>query len=117
MSNYPAPRDVPANKVLIAEARDMNSGNRTVVETIAVAMPHADFPGRHNIPDGIKLQWSSPGFELAGAAMRWTNGYWAVRWFDRYDNVYRGQRYAPDAEGETKARAHFARLTGAEAPQ
>lgn len=109
--NYPAPREIPPGKVLIAEYGEQNA-ERAVVELIAEKEPRADFPGRRAILGGIWLIWSSPGFEFAGSCMTWTNGYWAVRW-RRRDNTYHGQRYRLDDGGETKAREHFRRLTEA----
>lgn len=111
-NNYPAPRVIPDGKILLAEYGDKAiEGNRAIVELIDNAPPNQLFPGRHQILAGINLIWSSPGFEMAGAVMRWTNGFWSVRWFNVNSNTYHGTRYKPDDEGEAKARDHFRRLT------
>ena len=110
--NYPAPREIPRGKVLLADPlRDQAeiAANRARLHLIAEAAPGALL--KHSIYDGkVRLVWSSPGWEIAGSMMRWTNGFWAVWWLDR-SYARQGRRYLPDDAGETTARAHFARLT------
>jgi hypothetical protein len=109
--NYPAPREIPPGKILIKECGDPTvSQNLAIREIIEEAPPRAGMPGRGSIRGNIRLVWSSPGFEIAGSVMIWTNGYWAVRYV-RTDGTRHGQSYRPDADGEAEARAHFQRLT------
>ena len=105
MGNTPAPREIPAGKVLLAEYGSFAASERAIVETIAAA--HAS-----RLRAAVSLLWSSPGFEVAGSVARWTNGYWAIRWTSA-DGAIMGQRYPNNAEGEAQARAHFERLTSA----
>jgi len=107
MSNYPAPRELPPGKVLIAEYGSFAASELAIVETIAEA------PSSRLLA-AVSLLWSSPGFEVAGSVARWTNGYWAVRW-TRSDGAVMGQRYRNNEEGEIHARAHFERLTSTRA--
>jgi hypothetical protein len=109
--NYPAPREIPPGKILLAECGDPAvSENRTIREIVEEALPRPGMSGRGSIHGNIRLVWSSPGFEIAGSVMIWTNGYWAV-WYSRVDGTCHGRRYRPDAEGEAKAHAHFRQLT------
>lgn len=41
-----------------------------------------------------KLIHSTAGYEAAGAAMRWTDEYYAVRWFDNALNAMYGKRFS-----------------------
>jgi hypothetical protein len=110
-ANYPAPREIPPSKILIKECGDPAvSKNLAIRQIIDEAPPRAGRPGRSTIRGTICLLWSSPGFEIAGSVMVWTNGYWAVSYV-RTDGTRHGQSYRPDADGEAKARAHFRRLT------
>lgn len=104
-SNAPAARDIPAGKILIAEAGDVNEGNRAQTERIASAWSDL-------VRAEVDLSYVTPGFEIAGSVCRWTNGYWAVRWQMR-DGTTHGRRYQPTDPGETEARSHFGRLTSA----
>ena len=105
MTNYPEPRDIPAGKVLITPF-----GYSPPREEYAVVEPVANFMCNHvAIRARVRLEWSSPGWELAGSAMRWTNGYWAVRWEDR-SGCTQGKRYL----NESEARAHFSKLQSME---
>ncbi len=45
------------------------------------------------------------GYEIAGSGLRWTDGYYAVRF--ELDGATHGQRFAPTNEGRTKAEALF----------
>ncbi|HJU16778.1 MAG TPA: hypothetical protein VJ770_09945 [Stellaceae bacterium] len=109
--NHSAPREIPPGKILLAECGDpVVTESRAHREIVEQAPPRAGLPGRGSIHGNIRLVWSSPGFEIAGSVMLWTNGYWAV-WYAMANGTRHGQRYRPDAEGEVKARAHFRRLT------
>ena len=110
MANYPAPRKIAAGHVLITGFGERAPRSEfAIVETIAKATAFKF--GRHI---EFRFEWSSPGWECAGAAMRWTNGFWAVRWTDRNGSI-QGQRFTNDAEGEAKARECFARYCAPEA--
>ncbi|HJU19322.1 MAG TPA: hypothetical protein VJ770_22945 [Stellaceae bacterium] len=112
--NYPAPREIPPEKILLAKCGDpVVAENRARREIVEDAPPRAGLPGRGSIHGNIRLVWSSPGFEIAGSVMIWTNGYWAV-WYASVDGTRHGRRYRPDARGEAEARAHFRRLTTAQ---
>ena len=109
--NHPAPREIPPGKMLMAECGDPAvAENRPIREIVEEAPPRPGMPGRGSIHGNIRLVWSSPGFEVAGSVMIWTNGYWAV-WYSRVDGTHHGRCYRPDAEGEAEARAHFRQLT------
>lgn len=109
--NYPAPRVIPPGKILRAECGEPDvKANRCHLELVEEAPAHADMPGRRSIAGNIRLEWCSPGWDIAGSCMIWINGYWACR-FWLYDGTRHGQRYAPDEAGEEKARAHFRKLT------
>ncbi len=117
MSNYPAPREIPAGKIILADLgipshlADVQA-NRAHVDRIAEAPPGTLL--KHSTYDNkVTLAWSSPGYEIAGSMMRWTNGYWAVWWWDR-SYARQGRRFPSTDEGETKAREHFRWLTGGE---
>lgn len=114
MSNYPAPREIPAGKVILAELSIPSHYKDVIANRAHVEKIDEKPPGpllRHNTYDNrVVLAWSSPGYECAGAMMRWTNGFWAVWWMDR-SYARQGRRYRLNDEGETKAREHFAMLT------
>ena len=103
MSNFPAPREIPQGKILLAEYGSFPASECAIAQTIASA--HST-----KIRAAVSLVWSSPGFEVAGSVARWTNGYFAVRWTNA-DGAIMGQRYRNDGAGEASARAHFDRLT------
>jgi len=103
MVTTPQPRDIPAGKILLAEYGDQDFiENRAQVNTLASAWSD-------QVRAKVRLEHSSPGYEMAGSCARWTNGWFAVRWLD--GSATYGQRYKDDAEGEIKAREHFAKLT------
>ena len=102
MTYYPAPREIPPGKILIAEWRDVGIHLRAIGRTIAEA-PSA------RVRAVVRIVWSSPGYESAGSCARWTNGFWAVRWRDS-SGAIQGRRYLPTEAGEAEARAHFAKL-------
>jgi hypothetical protein len=104
-ANYPAPREIPAGHVLISEYGDADKRDSAILEKVAEA-----FSAHVAVRAMVRLEWSSPGWEIAGSMLRWTNGYWACRWTDR-NGCTQGQRYKNDDEGRAKARAHFDRLT------
>jgi hypothetical protein len=105
-TQYPQPRDIPPGKVLIGEAGSADvRGNLAKVETLATAKGAVPFMRSLD----VMLQWSSPGYEIAGSCCRWTNGYWAVRW--QRDGATHGRRYPNGADGEAAAREHFKSLT------
>jgi hypothetical protein len=103
MPNIPAPREIPAGKVLLCEYGAEDRADMARRETIAEAFSH-----HVAIRALVRLEWSSPGWEIAGSVLRWTNGFWATRWTDR-NGCIQGQRFKNDAEGEAQARARFAR--------
>jgi hypothetical protein len=110
MTNCPAPREIPAGKILVAEYSDLTPDNRQQLQVVAKALPRPDFPGRNSVSGNIKLVWSSPGFQPAGSCCTWTNGFWAV-WIFMADGTRHRRRYPPDDDGEAKAREHFRHVT------
>jgi hypothetical protein len=102
MANYPAPRDIPAGKILITEGP---SGDQASIREVikSAYCEHVAIRAK------VRLVWSSPGFEPAGSVARWTNGFWAVLWEDRSGST-QGRRYEATDEGEAEARAHYDRL-------
>ncbi|MCW2240746.1 hypothetical protein [Azospirillum canadense] len=99
--NHPAPRDIPAGKVLLCEYRDARREDMAIVETLA--SKHSDQPA---IRSTVTLLWSSPGWEIAGSMLRWTNGYYGVR-FTANDGAIHGRRF----QSEDAARTLFAAWT------
>ena len=99
--NHPAPRDIPAGKVLLCEYRDARREDMAIVETLA--SKHSDQPA---IRGTVTLLWSSPGWECAGSMLRWTNGYYGVR-FTAKDGAIHGRRF----QSEDEARKLFATWT------
>ena len=95
MSNFPAPREIPQGKVLLAEYGGFHASKRAIVQTVASA--HST-----KIRAAVSLVASSPGFEVAGSVARWTNRYFAVRWTNS-DGAIMGQRYRNDGAGEAGA--------------
>lgn len=102
MANYPAQREIPAGKILLAEYGSYGAADRAQISNVIERFSK-------QVRATVCLMWSSPGFEPAGSVARWTNGFWAVRWHD--GSAYQGRRYSPTDDGETKAREHLARLT------
>lgn len=66
----PETREIPAGRTLLAEYGDVAESDLARVETLETREVH----GRE-----YRLIHSSPGFECAGSVMRWTNGYWGIR--------------------------------------
>ena len=115
MPNYPAPREIPAGKILLADPgipghSEEIRANRAILEVID-EKPPGDLLRHSTYDNRVRLVWSSPGFQIAGSCFTWTNGFWAVWWHDR-SYARQGRQYHPNDEGEAKAREHFARLTG-----
>lgn len=111
--NYPAPREIPPGKILIVGPMERGWEEATkehaIVELLAEAPPNKRL--RPSVYDNkVTLFWSSPGFEIGGSVLRWTNGYYAVHWRDR-SYAIQGRRFRPDEEGEAKAREQFRKWT------
>ncbi len=94
----PEMREIPAGKILLAECGDVDESTRAqteIVERILVA-------NRCYL-----LVHSSPGFELAGSCMRWTNGYWAVRFMA--NDAWQGRQFKTEAEARSLLEVWVAR--------
>lgn len=63
----------------------------------------------------VKLIVSLSGYEIAGSACRWTDGYFAVRYRDD-SGATQGRRFLLNEQGEADARALFATWTTPQAP-
>lgn len=105
--SYPtnAPRAIPAGKVLVAETCQPHEQAQLTVLDIK----HSNHVA---IRADVRLERCDPGFECAGSMMRWTNGYYAVRWTDR-TGATQGNRYSADFTGFEKALARFELITKA----
>ena len=96
----PARRDVPPGKILLAEYGSYPPEDRAQARVIAEG--HSE-----KVRSTVKLVEVSPGWEMAGSVARWTNGYFAVWWWESS-----GTRHGQQYKDEAKAAAHFDRLTG-----
>jgi len=114
MSNYPAPREIPAGKILITPYG--MPASEVIPDLAKVEIIAQKYVAYCAIRATVRLEWQSPGWENAGSACRWTNGYWACRWFDARSNATHGARYSNDDAGEAKAREHYARLLAKDEP-
>lgn len=99
---------------------DVHAGNRVIPQgkvLLANTMPKGESFGRVHVLDEKRPQsaaWRNrvvrliaveAGWALAGAALRWDNGYFAVRWKSEDGTTY-GQRYRTFDE----ASHHFNRI-------
>lgn len=105
---HPAPRDIPAGKVLLSEYRDARREDMAVVET-----KDTRYSAHPAIRSTVHLVRSSPGWEIAGSMLRWTNGYYGVL-YTATDGATHGRRFL--YEDEDKARSLFAEWTAPVAP-
>ena len=106
--NHPAPRDIPAGKVLLSEYRDARREDMAVVET-----KDTRYSTHPAIRSTVRLVWSSPGWECAGSMMRWTNGFYGVL-YTASDGATHGRRFL--YEDEDKARSLFTEWTAPVTP-
>ena len=106
--NHPAPRDIPAGKVLLSEYGDARREDMAIVETKASL-----YSAHPAIRSTVRLVWSSPGWEIAGSMLRWTNGFYGVL-YTATDGATHGRRFL--YEDEDKARCLFAEWTAPVAP-
>ena len=53
-----------------------------------------------------QLAHSTAGYEPAGAAARWTDGYWVARIVDSSGTTH-GRQFGLDSDGESQARALY----------
>lgn len=99
----PAPREIPAGKILLAEfgddVNDSNRAQRTVLYDRYVESKRRTY----------RLVSVSAGFEPAGAVAKWTNGYYAVLY--EMGGARHGQQFPRTAEGLEAAEARFALWT------
>ncbi|MCO5066904.1 MAG: hypothetical protein M9924_21285 [Rhizobiaceae bacterium] len=77
-------RDIPAGKVLIAEYAQLSDDDPRPVETVLDTKI-----GWHQIE--VKLIARTAGWAIAGSAMRWDNGCFAVSY--EIDGAHHGSRY------------------------
>lgn len=68
----PEPREIPAGKILLSEYADVDDTNRA---------RHAELETVRTPLRELRISHTSAGFEPAGSVARWTNGYYAVRWY------------------------------------
>ncbi len=100
LSANPARRDIPPGKVLRAEYGTFPPEDRVQVEKLNSAWSP-------QVRAQVTLARVSPGWEMAGSAARWTNGYFGVSW-----NAPDGARHGRQYKTLEPAQAHFDKLTG-----
>lgn len=93
----------------IAEYRDIKEQPKAQCEVVASAPTRIGYSERF---ETCELQRVSAGWEPAGSVARWTDGYWAVRYW--LDGAQHGKSFYLTPEGEQKARALFAKWTADE---
>ncbi len=94
----PSTREIPAGKILLAECGDVDETNRAQTEILERVL----VGNRCYL-----LVHSSPGFELAGSCMRWTNGYYAVRFMAT--NAWHGRQFKTEQEAREMLEVWVAR--------
>lgn len=89
----PQTRTIPAGKILLAEYGEVNDADKarvTILERNLVA-------GREYL-----LVHSTPGFESAGSCMRWTNGFYGVRFHS--NGAINGRQFKTEQEARDMMR-------------
>lgn len=70
MDAAPAPKAIPAGKILIANPGDVGTDEVSRMAVLEEAVKNGKT---------YQLYRRAPGYDLAGSMLRWTNGGWGVR--------------------------------------